>query len=303
MATRTLTPDLLAATQRGMQRLFTSLWEAVDIGPWGQLYSTLPPGSAGENYPAIGAAPQVSAFTGERKYTGLRTDGFYVLNEDYDAGLEVPEADIERDSLGKYTGAMQEMVEAAKVYPQTLMASILANGTSTTLAKCWDGAALFSASHGKDDGASQSNIISGSGVDTLAHVQTDIAQGVSAMARWKNDKGVYRRAVLPNVAFYPAENYGLGLFLDTIKSSRTDLGSADQSAVVAAVIAVPELTGNDWYLAAGGGGLRPFGYQEEIAPRLRQNYEFNRKVLQMSVDMRGAAFCAHWTHIVMINNT
>lgn len=303
MATRELTPELRAAVMRGLQRQFTQMWEAVDIGPWGQLYNTTTSNSAGENYPALGSAPQVSPFTGQRKYTGLRTDGFYVVNEKFDGGFEVPEEDIERDNLGHYTSAMQEMVEAAKVYPQALMAAILANGTSTTVAKCWDGAALFSASHGKDDGASQSNIVSGSGVDTLAHVQTDIAQAVSKMATWKNDKGVYRRAIKPNVALYPAANYALGLFLDTIKSSRTDLGSADQSALVSEVIAVPELSGNDWYLAAGGGGLRPFGWQEEVAPRLRQDYDFDGEKLKVSVDMRGAAYCGHWTHIVQIDNS
>ena len=175
---RELTPELLAATQRGLRTTFLKLYDQVQIGRWADLFNRETSSSAGENYPAIGAAPGLARFTGTRAYSGVRSDGFYVLNEAYSAGIEIPRADIERDRLGIYTTKIAEMAEKAKLYPVTLLGAILANATDTSLAKCWDGAALISAAHGKGKTA-QSNIISGSGIDTVDHVQTDIEQVVA----------------------------------------------------------------------------------------------------------------------------
>lgn len=301
--TRVLTPELLAATMRGLQKLFLKYYEAADIGAWAQLFNRTTSNSAGETYPLLGAAPMLAPFTGTRQYSGLRTDGFYVLNEAFDAGIQVARADIERDSLGKYDGAVQEMAQNAKAYVVELLAAILANGTSTTLAKCWDGKSLFSTTHGKDKGAGQSNIITGSGVDTVDHVQTDIAQGLARMGTFKNDKGVYTRGITPNIAIYPAANYGLGKILDTIRANRTAEGTPNQSMIIQEVMPVPDITGDDWFLAAGGGGLRPFGYQVEKDATPETTYDHDTLTVKMSVELRAAGYCADWRRIVKVDNT
>lgn len=302
MATKAMTPELIAAAQRGLQRLFMTLWQAAEVGPWAQLFTQVGSDGAGENYPAIGAAPMMAPFKGTRQYSGLRTDGFYVVNEEFDAGVAIPRAEIERDKLDRYTGVVQEMVTSARTYVVGLLSAILANGTSATLAKCWDGKPLFSSSHGKDEGAGMSNIVTGSGVDTVDHVQTDVAKVLATMLTFKNDKGAYVRGITPNVALYPASNYGLGKILDTIRTNRTDLGTADQSAIIREVIPVPELTGNDWYLAAGGGGIRPFGYQVEKDATPETSYDHDTKMVKMSVELRAAGFCADWMRIVQVDN-
>jgi phage major head subunit gpT-like protein len=300
--TRELTPELLDSVARGLKKTFFKLYEGVEIGAWEKLFSRETSNGAGENYPVLGATPMIAPFQGSRQYSGLRTDGFYVVNEEFDAGLAVARAEIERDNLGKYSGVIQQMAMDAKTHVVSLLAAVLANGTNANLAKCWDGKPLFHAQHGKDGGKNQSNIVSGSGVDTLAHVQTDIEQSLAKMATWKTDKGGYVRGIVPNVALYPAANYGLGLLLKTIAAGRTDLGTADQSGMLQDVIAVPELSGNSWYLANGGGGLRPFGYQVEKDATPETEVDFDTKTVKMAVELRCAVFCADWMRIVQVSN-
>src|SRR3990167_10278397 len=189
MPTSVLTPALLAASERGLQRTFLKYWEAADLGGWDGLFTRAPSTGAGENYPVPGAAPTMAAFPGPRVFSGISTYAMTVTNREFDVGIAIPRRDIERDRLGVYDGAIQEMATSAKLYVVDLVAALLAAGTGTTLGRCWDGKALFAADHGKGKGTAQTNIITGSGVDTSAHVQTDIAQAVAAFATWKDDQG------------------------------------------------------------------------------------------------------------------
>jgi len=70
--------------------------------------------------------------------------------------------------------------------------------------------------------------------------------------------------------------------------------------VVAAVIGGAGVDRNDWYLAAGA-ALAAVPLPEEIAPRLRQNYESTASA-QMSVDLRAPRSARLDAHR-MINNT
>ena len=304
MSTQELTPDKLAATQRGLQALFTKLYKAVEIGPWANLFQTVGSDGPGEDYPAFGAAPSLSVFSGTRQYTGIRTDGMYVTNVEYDAGLEIRRVDIERDRLGVYNGRIEEMAQKARTYVVRLLAHILANGTSTSVARCWDGAALFSASHGKEKGKGQSNIITGSGVDTIAKIQLDIEQVVARLGSWLDDKGdVVGPVDAPLTILYPKAHYSLAMHLRTIADNRTGDGTPNQSRLIANLIGVPELTGNTWIAAIGGQGVRPFGYQVEKDATPETTYDFDRKVMKMAVELRAAAFCGDWMKIVQVANT
>lgn len=303
MATKTLTPALLAAIQRGIQNHFKQLYQSAEIGDWEKLFTRVPSDGAAENYPVMGAVPQMAPFEGTRVYEGVRTDGFFVSNIDYDSAISIPKADIERDKLGRYDALIARMAMKAKTYVVELIAAILANATSTTLAKCWDGAALASASHGKDKGKSQSNIVTGSGADTIAHVQTDLSQVMAAMRQWKDDKGTYVRGVSPSIVVYPAGNYTLGEIFETIAGGLQELGTPNRSRLVQSVIAEPTLSGNSWYAFSSGPGMTAFGFQEEKPPTGESVYDFDAKALKFAVDMRGAAFCLDWMQIVKVNNS
>ncbi len=301
MAIKPLTPELLAASLRGIQRKYLQLYEAAPASPYASLFETTPSNSAGETYPARGATPAMSKFTGTVPYSGVRIDGFYVTNDPYVAGIQIAQADIERDRLGIYTSLIQEMAEKAKAYPGILVAGLMALTTSASYV-CWDNKPLISTTHGKDKGASQSNKITGSGADTTAHVLTDISQAIAAGVGWKDDKGDYLPPVSWNTAIYPAANYTLGQILDAIRQNRLALGTEDRSDVITTVIAEPRITGNTWYLASGGGGRRPLGFQLEKDATPVTTYDQDTLSIKLSVELRGNPYMGDWTKIVQVYN-
>ncbi len=303
MAVRTLTPALLAAVQRGLQSHFKRLYEGIEIGDWEKLFTRVPSDGAGENYPVMGAVPQMQPFEGTRVYGGVRTDGFYVTNVHYDSAISIPKEDIERDKLGRYDALIARMAEKAKTYVVELLAAILANATSTTLAKCWDDKALISATHGQDGGKNQSNIVTGSGADTVAHVNADLSQVLAVMSQWKDDKGTYVRGIAPSAIIYPAGNSTLREILEVISGGLQELGAPNRSRLVQSIIAEPTLTGNSWYAVSTMSAMKVFGFQEEVPPTGESAYDFDTKALKFGVEMRGAAFCMDWMQIVKVNNT
>lgn len=303
MALKDLTPELLAASARGNRVIYTKAMEQVNESPWGRLIQRFPNAGEFENYMALGAVAAMSAWTGARKFTTRRQDGLVVQSGEFDLAYAVPMIDIQRDNTGRHTSWFTAAGERAANYLFPRVRRILANGTSTSIARCWDDKPLFSATHGKGKGTSQSNIITGAGADTLAHVQTDLGKCIAAGAQWKDDQGEYLEPVQYNTIIYPAANYTLANIFDTIAQGRPALDAPDQSRLVQAVIPCAEITGNTWYIAAGGGTARPFGVQEEMAPALETDNDFDTREQKYAVHASGEALALDWMTILQVSNS
>lgn len=300
---KALTVDLMTAAERGLKQLYLKSYKAASENVWAPLFTTYSDADETENYGALGAVAQLRPWTGSREFTTRRVDGLSVKSEEYDVAFAVPMMDIQRDKLGRYASWPQAAGQRAATYMIPLIRSILTNGTSATLAKCWDGKSLFNASHGKGKGTGQSNIISGSGADTLDKVQTDIEKCVSAGTAFKDDQGLYIEPIVYNTVIYPATNYALGKTLRTIAGDRQGDGKPDQSGLIKSIIPCPDITGNTWYFAAGGGPERPFGWQEELAPTPETASDFDTREVKFAVHASGAAFPADWTTILQVDNS
>lgn len=299
---QTLTVDLMAAAERGLKQLYLKSYKAASENVWAPLFTTFGDADEWENYGAVGAVAQLRPWTGAREFTTRRADGLAVQSQEYDVAFAVPMMDIQRDKLGRYATWPQAAGARAATYMIPLIRTILANGTSATIAKCWDGKALFSAAHGKGKGTGQSNIVEGEGADTLDHVQTEIEKCVSAGAAFKDDQGLYIEPIAYNTVIYPATNYALGKILRTIAGDRQGDGNPNQSGLIKSIIASPDITGSTWYFAAGGGAERPFGWQEELPPTPETASDFDTREVKFAVHASGAAFPNDWTTILKVDN-
>lgn len=301
--TKVLTPELLAQAQRGLRALYLKQFEAATESPWESLFTRYTDAGHAENYTMLGAVSQLREWTGGREFETRRIDGLTVITREYDTAYDVPMIDVQREQLGKHSTWISAAAKRAATFMVPLVRELLANGTSAAKARCWDGKPLFSTSHGVGKGTGQSNIITGSGIATVEAVGADIEQAISAGSTFRDDKGLYIQQVEYNTAIYPAGNAALGGLLRTMIQDRVELGSASYSGLLKSVIACPELTGNTWYLAAGGGTERPFGWQEELPPTPEQSEDFDTRSLKFAVHASGAAFCSDWTCIVQIANS
>jgi len=302
MGIKPLTDDLVRAAQNGFKSLYLKDYKAASESPWRALFTTYSDAGEIEIYTALGAVAQLKAWTGSREFTTRSADGVQVISKEYDVAYAVDMMDAQRDKLGRHAGWFQAAGKRAATYMFPLVAAVLANGTNLAYSRCWDGKPLFSITHGKRKGTSQSNIITGAGADTLANVQLDIAKANAAGRTFQDDQGEYIEGIAYNTVIYPAANYTLGKILDIIKQKRQALDQPDQSQYVDTIIPSPRITGNTYYLAAGGGLERPFGWQEEMAPTLEQSSDFGTRKMLSAIHASGQAFASDWRTIIQISN-
>lgn len=300
---KTLTPELIAASTRGFKALYLKAFAARAETALGRLVQRFDGAGQYENYTALGAVAGMREWTGSRQFTERREDGLVVPSVEFDLAYAVPLMDLQRDQTGRHTSWFQRAGERAASYLYPRVRRVLANGTDASIAKCWDGKPLFSTIHGVGKGKNQSNIITGAGADTLAHVQTDLGKAVSAGAMFKDDQGYYVEPIEYDTVIYPAANDTLGTIFDIIAQGRIALDQPDRSARVKNVIPMPELSGNTWYLAAGGGSEKPFGIQEEMAPTLEQEVDFETRKQMWGVHASGEAFALDWMTILQVANS
>lgn len=83
-------------------------------------------------------------FIGDRFIQNLNTNGFSVLNKEWEDTLGIPRRDIERDQFGIYEPMMSEMAATAKIHRDSLGANKLSTALATPAsALAYDGQNFF----------------------------------------------------------------------------------------------------------------------------------------------------------------
>lgn len=139
-----------------------------------------------ELYKFLGNSPIMSKWTGERKRQALKDFGFTVLNDKYEATIEVDVDDFRRDKTGQILIRTRELAVGAAILPQQLFSTLIqANGNG------YDGAAFFADTHlhgGTIDNSLGHNITDPD-VPTSAEMSQAILDLVQAMYGFTDDRG------------------------------------------------------------------------------------------------------------------
>lgn len=118
----------------------------------------------------LGDLPAVKEWVGMRVLEGLKKHNFNITAKKWENTLEIKTDDL-KDNGDVIRPRVEMMAFGAAKHPNKLFYDMLIAGTSGL---GFDGTAFFGASHPIDFSASvNSNLISGAGVDTLAHLTTD----------------------------------------------------------------------------------------------------------------------------------
>jgi len=110
------------------------------------------------DYKWLGNFPKLREWIGERVVKSLEGFHYELTNKPYEGTVAVDRDDIADDQIGVYSPMVSEMGRSAKVHPDEMIFSLLANGNSTT---CFDGQKFFSTTH-KVAGSNVSNWGAGS---------------------------------------------------------------------------------------------------------------------------------------------
>jgi len=208
-----------------------------------------------ENYAWLGSNPRVRKMNGERAPQKLLEYNYTLANEEYEASIEVDEADIQDDQTGKYGIQARSIGESMKTFPDELLFQTLLPAGDTTV--CYDGQYFFDTDHPVGDtGAVQSNkLTSALDAAAFASARTMLRKMQDDNARPTYNQNMDLLLVIPPDLENTAQ---------TILEAQYNAAGANNTLYNAAkVLIVPWLTDtNNWYLLNTAGTLKPFIVQE-----------------------------------------
>lgn len=143
-----------------------------------------------EGYALVGQAPALREWVGSRQAKALRTDPLYIANKDFEATIEIPQRDFERDATGQIQVRINELAERTVGHWASLLSVLILNGASNV---CYDGQYFFDTDHLEDDSGTQSNSISVDITTTTAptadEMQGAIMSAVAQIISFKDNQG------------------------------------------------------------------------------------------------------------------
>ena len=153
---------------------------------------------ASETYNFLGQSPAMRKWLGERKAKGLRGNGVTILNEEYEATLEIKKRDATRDKSDQIRARIGEFADRAQTHWAGLLSTLILDAPSTA---CYDGQFFFDTDHAEGSSGQQSNDITVdiSGLPAQVHgsvtapsveeMQQAILAGIVQILSFKDDQG------------------------------------------------------------------------------------------------------------------
>jgi phage major head subunit gpT-like protein len=140
---RVITPDLLAAAQRGFNTSFQKGFNGVKA-MYASVATIVQSNSSEEVYGWLGDIPKLREWIGERHVKSLASKGYSIVNRKFEATIGVKRDDIEDDKLGLYGTRFEMLGNSAATHPDEITFELI-NAGFTSL--CYDGQFFFDTDH------------------------------------------------------------------------------------------------------------------------------------------------------------
>jgi len=140
-----ITNALLAALQVGFKKTFQTAYDAqVAKTFYMDVCTVVPSSTSSETYGWLKDFPDMREWIGDRVVKDMATEGYSIVNKDYEGTVGVLATKIKDDQLGIYTPMMQHMGQSAANHPDKLTAALIKAGESSL---CFDGQNFFDTDH------------------------------------------------------------------------------------------------------------------------------------------------------------
>ncbi len=237
--------------------LLTNFFEGYNntVTYWQEVATKVPSTARSENYAWIGSIPRMRKMRGERIPKKLLEHTYTIVNEEYEASIEVKHADIKDDQTGQYGIQAKSIGESAKAFPDELIFETLLPEGTTELG--YDGQYFFDTDHPVGNtGATQSNKFT----TALSAASFNTARGM--LRRMKDDSG--RPSINRNMDLLLVVPPELENTAETILEAERDAsGATNTNKGKARILVVDWLSDtNNWYLLNVAGVIKPFVLQE-----------------------------------------
>ncbi|QLL83974.1 Mu-like prophage major head subunit gpT family protein [Aeromonas caviae] len=138
-----ITPALLQSLFTGFKKNFE---DAKSEAPtqYTKIATVIKSTTKSNTYGWLGKFPSLRKWVGDRVIESMKTHGYQIVNEDFEATVAVDRNDIADDELGIYAPLFAEMGRSAGVHPDELCFGLLGAGFTTP---CYDGQYFFDTDH------------------------------------------------------------------------------------------------------------------------------------------------------------
>lgn len=262
---------------------------------WDQIAMEVPSGSRENVYAWLENFPRMRQWMGEKEVKALIAHGYTVVNDDWEATVEVDRNDIEDDNLGIYAPMAESAGFSARQLPDEIVFSMV--NTSFENA-CYDGQAFFSNAHP----------VKGQPWSNRGTVQLSIASQKAAMESLGVGRTQLRKVtdnegrplnITPTVLLVPPalEDVANALMIN----DRLNDGMPNPYKGTMKVVCDARLTSDTaWYLLDTTKPVKPFIYQNRKAPVFVQQTDpeaegvFSRKKFKFGAEARAAGAYGFW---------
>jgi len=277
--------------------LKTTFNKAFDAAPslWQKTTMLVPSGGSQNDYGWLSRFPRMRKWIGDKVIKALEAFKYTVVNDDWEATVEVDRNDIEDDNLGIYAPMAQEAGYSGRQLPDEIDADLKNNAFANL---CYDGQFFYDSDHP----------VAGASVSNLGTAALSAATTAAAAASY----GAARLAIM---SFKDDEGRPLGLIPDTLEvppaleatarliceNEKLTDESPNPYRGTATVMVNPRLTSTTaWFLHVTTRPVKPFVYQERKKPVFVQQIDmasddvFMRRKFKFGAEARCAGGYGFW---------
>lgn len=279
--------------------LKTTFNKAFDAAPsvWPMIAMLVPSTSKQNDYSWLSRFPKMRKWIGEKFIKTLEAQSYTIVNDDWEATVEVDRNDIEDDTLGMYGPMAQEAGFSAKQLPDEIVMDLVNSGFVRT---AYDNQYFFDTDHPVGDPAVS---VSNKGTvklkaDTLANAQASIGAGRTAIRKFTDDE-LRPLNLVPDTLLVPPALEDTANTLMTV--DRLEDGKPNPYKGTLKVVVDGRLTSDTaWFLLVTSRPVKPFIYQERKKPvfveqtNMGNDNVFSKKKFKYGAEARGAGGYSFW---------
>jgi len=277
-----------------LKTTFNNAFEAAPSN-WEQIAMLVPSGSRENVYAWLENFPRMKQWIGEKDVKALIAHGYTVVNDDWEATVEVDRNDIEDDTLGIYAPMAQNAGYSAKQMPDEIVFDLVNNAFAST---CYDGQYFFDTDHP----------VAGQPWSNRGTVQLSIASQKAAMESLGVGRTQLRKVtdnekrplnITPNILLVPPalEDVGNALMIN----DRLNDGAPNPYKGTMKVVCDARLISDTaWFILDTTKPVKPLIYQQRKAPVFVQQTDpqqegvFMRKKFKFGAEARAAGGYGFW---------
>lgn len=282
--------------------LKTTFHNAFEAAPsqWMKTTMLVPSGSSQNNYNWLSRFPKMRKWVGEKFIKALEAFKYTIVNDDWEATVEVDRNDIEDDNLGIYAPQAQMAGFSARQLPDEIDADLKNNAFTNV---CYDGQFFYDTDHPVGDGAGGTSSVANKITTALSSATRALADGSYGTARtnimkFTDDEG-RPLGLMPDVLEVPPALEATGRTL--VNSDKLDDDTPNPYKGTATLLVNPRLSSDTaWFLHVTSMPVKPFVYQERKAPVFVQQTDpesdnvFMLKKYRFGAEARAAGGYAFW---------